>query len=185
MNLDNNIILFEKNGLKFYKISTEHYKIEYSLENNNIILSKIIDFTLIELLYTLNKDIYENFDCEKIDQSTVKIITVVNHLFQELGLPQYFSNLLIKKEIYDNKIIFNGMSIYKKPEFIDKMAQQIPLHNLIITCSIMNNHNIDCVVDIFLEKKNPNLPLYIENIVLMILTKIFNRLKQFIENVSM
>ena len=51
MDLEN--ILFEKEGLKFSNVKKNHYKLQFTIENNNIDLSKIIDFNLIKLIYDL------------------------------------------------------------------------------------------------------------------------------------
>ena len=64
-------ILFDKEGLQFIKIKQNHYKLIFSMENNNIILAKIIDFNIIKLIYDLNVDIYEN--TEQVNDWTDKM----------------------------------------------------------------------------------------------------------------
>jgi hypothetical protein len=62
-------ILFEKDGLRFLKIKKNFYNLLFSMENNNIILEKIIDFNLVNIIYELNKDIYEKMNLTKINDN--------------------------------------------------------------------------------------------------------------------
>ena len=64
-------ILFEKDGLKFLKIKKNFYNLLFSMENNNIILEKIIDFNLVNIIYELNKDIYEKMNLTKINDNEI------------------------------------------------------------------------------------------------------------------
>ena len=57
--MDLETVLFNKDNFKFTRVNQNHYIIEFTIENNNIDLSKIIDFNLIKLIYDLNTDIYE------------------------------------------------------------------------------------------------------------------------------
>jgi hypothetical protein len=63
MNYDLEKILCDKNGFKIIKRSNNQFKLTFQLENQHINISKIIDFSLIQLIYELNTDI-----CEKIKE---------------------------------------------------------------------------------------------------------------------
>jgi hypothetical protein len=178
----NENILFQKNDIKICKNSINHYTLEFILENNNILLYKIINIDLIKLLYDLNQDIYEELIYEKINDTMVKMIIVIKHLFQELGLVQRFTNLLIEEKIIDEKIYFFIKSNYEKLEFIPKLAEQIPIDNINICCTIINNHKIEIISNILLE--NNNIEPYIEKLTCILLSKILNKFKLFIEKLN-
>ena len=44
----------------FERIQKNNYKMSLCINNNNIILPKILDLNIIKLIYSLNKDIYED-----------------------------------------------------------------------------------------------------------------------------
>ena len=61
--------LYSKEGFVFTKNEKNNYSLSFEMVNKNIILSKIIDFNLVKLIYDLNSDIYE-----KINLNIINII---------------------------------------------------------------------------------------------------------------
>ena len=176
-------ILFDKEGLQFIKIKQNHYKLIFSMENNNIILAKIIDFNIIKLIYDLNVDIYENVNIEKLNENEVVATLLMKNLFEDLGLPQRFSYIHIHKFIEDNKIIFLSNSIKShRPKDIPKDAELMEIENMSIECNISTNHKVDFSLNINFDSEL-HIPVFIEKIVGVIIVKILKRVKQFIENV--
>ena len=53
-------VLYEKDGMRFTKISDKNYNLQFVIENKNIIMANIVDFSLLKLMYDLNVDIYES-----------------------------------------------------------------------------------------------------------------------------
>ena len=45
--------LYSKEGFRFVKNENNNYNLSFEMENNHIILSKIIDFNLVKLIYDL------------------------------------------------------------------------------------------------------------------------------------
>jgi len=175
--------LFEKEGLILSKIEKNNYKIEFSIENKNIILSKIIDFNLIKLIYDLNPDIYEKVELEIINENEAIVTILMKHLFEELGLPQKYSYLHIKREITNNKIIFTSQTIQSyRPINIPLDTELMELESIISICDIITPHKMNFSFNIIFEA-NIIIPPFVEKIVVIILHKIFKRVKQFIENV--
>ena len=179
----NDIILFNKEGFHFSRIQKNNYKLEFCMENNYIVLPKIVDFNLIKLIYDLNNDVYENVEIEKLNDCEVVATILMKHLFEDLGLPQRFSFIRIKKTTEENKIIFTSQSIKSyRPTEIPENAVLMSIEELIITCYIISPHNIQFIVNV---KFDPimNIPNFIEKIIGVILHKVFKRVKQFIEKV--
>ena len=81
-------ILYEKDGMKFTKLENKKYCLEFSMENKNINMVNIVDFSLIKLIYDLNCDIYESVDLQKLNENESTTVLVMKHLFEDLGLPQ-------------------------------------------------------------------------------------------------
>ena len=181
--MDNESIIFDKEGFKFIKIKSHYYKLTFSMENPNIILSNIIDFNLIKLIYDLNGDVYEKVNLEKLNNNEAHITLVMKHFFEDLGLPQRFSYLYMTKIIEHNKIIFNAKSITtSRPKEAPIDAELLTIKNLTSICDIITPHKINFSFNIYFNE-TLNIPPFVEKIVGMIIHKIFKRLKQFIENV--
>jgi len=176
-------ILFEKDGFIFSRVKKNNYKLNFSMENNNIILSKIIDFNLIKLIYDLNGDVYEKVSMEPLNENEVIATLLMRPLFQDLGLPQRFSYIHIKRSIEEKRIIFKGQSIKShRPEGIPEDAELMAMEDLTCVCDIITDHKIQFSF-IVLFDPSMNFPSFAEKMVGMILNKMFRRVKQFIENV--
>ena len=176
--------LYSKEGFTFYKLEKNSYKLCFQMENKNIILSKVIDFSLLKLIYDLNPDIYEKVNLHKINDNEAVINMLMKHLFEDLGLPQRFSHLYMKKIEEQNKIIFMSQSIKsERPEGMPLDAELMPVKDMTCFCDILTSHKIffTCMVNF---EDNMNVPEFAERIIGLILFKIFNRVKTFIENVK-
>lgn len=181
--MDENKILYTKEGFNFMKVKKNNYCLTFNMENNNIILANIIDFHLVKLIYDLNMDIYDKVELNHINDNEAVMVLLIKHLFEELGLPQRFSYVHIKKLIDTNSVTFISQSIYsERPEGMPKDSEQMPLKILICKCDILTPHKMGFNFDITFEDRMI-IPPFAEKMVGLILFKIFNRVKQFIENV--
>ncbi len=117
------IELYYKEGFTFFKNGKNNYSITFKMENKSIILSKVIDFSLIELIYKLNSDIYDKINLQKINENQAIMTMLMKHLFEDLGLPQRFSHVHMIKCVEPTKITFTSQSIYsERPEGIPSSA---------------------------------------------------------------
>jgi len=177
--------LYSKEGFTFVKNSKNNYSLTFQMENKLIILSKIIDFSLVKLIYDLNGDIYEKVNLQKLDKNQAIANILIKHLFEDLGLPQRFSYVHITKQIEENKITFTSQSIYsERPEGMPENAEQMPMKNMICECNIITPHRVGFCCNVIFEDYM-TVPQFSEKMIGLILFKIFNRVKQFIENVRM
>lgn len=184
-NLEN--MLFNKDGFIFSRVKKNQYKLEFSIENNHIILAKIIDFNLIKLIYDLNPDVYEKVNIEKLDSGKDEIIAtlLMKHFFEDLGLPQRFSFIHMEKMVEEGRIIFKSQSIKThRPEGIPADAELMAIQDLTSVCDIVTPHKINFTFNILFDPIM-NIPPFVEKMVGMISNKIFKRVKQFIENVRL
>lgn len=180
---ENQTILFNKENFIFSRIKKNHYKLEFDMENKNIIISKIIDFNLINLIYDLNSDIYERVEIEKLNDFEAIACLLLKHLFEDVGLHQKFCFIHIQKIIEERKIIFKSQSIQiHKPEWIQNDAEQMNIQDFTCVCNIITPHHINFSFNI-LFYPNSYIPTFAEKMIGNILFKIFKRVKQFIENV--
>lgn len=181
MNLEMKI--YEKEGFIFTRIKKNHYKINFGMENNNIFLSNTIDFNLIQLIYSLNQDVYEKVELEIINENKAIAIFLFKNFFEEIGFSQKFSYLNIEKVIQENKIIFHSKNIpCIRPHGIPFEAEEMEIENMSCVVEIITNHKVNFEIDITYPT-NVVIPTFAEKIVGIILYKIFNRVKQFIEKI--
>ena len=191
--MNNEHILFNKDGFIFYKIKENEYCCTFSLNNNNIMLSQIIDFNLVKLIYDLNTDIYEKTKLDKINDDSAILFVLIKHFFKDLGLPQRYSNLQIDRIMDKEKITFIGKTkiidtntntntntIFAEEKIPDN-AELLHIKDIKNVCTIVNPHHIDCCFSIILDT-NDNIPLFAEKMISNIIHKIVIRVKQFIEN---
>jgi serine phosphatase RsbU (regulator of sigma subunit) len=183
--MDSEIVLFDKDGFKFSCLKKNNYSLTFTMENNEIVLSKIIDFKLIKLVYDLNSDVYEKVNMEILNNDEIILTLLMKHFFEDLGLPQRYSFIHMKKLHEEGKIKFISQSIKShKPEGMPKDAELMALEKMIATCESITPHKIYFSFSIIFDDEM-NVPFFAEKMVGMILHKIFKRVKQFIENVRL
>ena len=175
-------ILYKKEGFIFSKVQNHHYKTTFSMENKNIHLASVINFDLIKLIYELNNDVYEKVHLEKSSDSEAIAILLIKHFFADLGLPQKYSYLHIKKYIDENNVVFRCSSIHsEKPEGIPIDAELMAINLMESVCALENPHKINFTHNIYFDN-GMYIPPFVEKMVGIIVNKIFKRVKQFIEN---
>ena len=175
-------MLSNKDGLIFSKIKTNHYKLTFTFENNNIDLSKIVDFSLIRLVYDLNSDVYESVKLEKLNDNEAIATLLMKHFFEDLGLPRRFSYVHIQKFVEKDRIWFRSQSIKShRPEGMPKDAELMSIKELLTICDIINPHKINNSIIIQFDD-NMYVPVFAEKVIALILNKMLKRVKQFIEN---
>ena len=179
------MILTNKDGLLFKKIKKRNYSLSFSMENNHIILPKIIDFSLVKLIYDLNPDVYEKVNMEKLGDNTAVVTLLMKHFFEDMGLPQRYTFMHIQKIEEENRIRFVSQSILThRPEGIPDEAEIMAVKQMNNVCEIISNHKIMFNFNIMFEDYVV-IPPFAEKMISIILNKIFKRVKQFIENIRL
>ena len=185
MNTNNKIkVLVEKDGMKFIKLEKNKYNLSYSIENKNINLEPLVNFELIKLIYELNPDIYEKVVLNKFNEEEAQITLLMKHFFNDLGFPQKYSHMVLKKSVSPNRINFVGSSIFnEKPPYIPSEVELLPIDKMDIECTMSSPHkvNLNCVI---IFNNSLIIPAFIEKVIGIIINKIFNRVKQFIETIK-
>jgi hypothetical protein len=109
----------------------------------------------------------------------------MKHFFEDLGLPQRFSFIHMRKIEEERKITFNSKSIKThRPPNMPEDSELMAIQDLTCICDIITPHKLNFSSNIIFEPYM-NIPPFAEKMVGMILHKIFKRVKQFIENVQL
>ena len=176
-------ILINKYNFVFSKKGSHHYSTEFKLCNNQINISKIVNFELIKLIYDLNPDIYEHSIIVKKTEEDANCLLVMKHFFKDIGLPKRYVYVNIKKQITSDKIIFSGKSIYDEiPDNLPIGCEQLPINNFTYECTINSLHEISVTQNVYFDKKL-TIPGFVEKILGNILINLFLKVKLFIENI--
>jgi hypothetical protein len=182
--MEESTILYDKNDTKIIKLDDENYNLLFSIENKNINLCSIINFELIKLIYELNKDVCENMNLEKLDENNAQTTILIKNFFEDLGLPQKYTSLHILKTSDNKSITFDFSTIkIKKPKWVHKDMDLADIKNVQINCDFSSSQhkiNFNCLINF---KEEAEMPVFVQKVSIMIINKIVNRLKQFIENV--
>jgi hypothetical protein len=175
-------VLFDKNGIEFSKVTLNHYNATFSIENETLNLPSILTFDFIKSIYDLSPDIFEHVNLVKINDNEAIVTLLIKHLFQEIGIPQKFIHVHMIKVQNDGKISFIASTLQsERPEYIPAAAELMVFNNMVTVCDIITRNKIKLSTDIVLDDGRTIQP-YIEKFMGTILSKIFKRVKQFIEN---
>lgn len=192
------ILLLDKNTIRISKTQNEEYHIQCEIENKNLILEKIIDFDMMKLVYDLNSDIYEKTELHKISDFEADILFIMKNLFPDLGIPQRFAYLKVKKTVEKDpftkktsKIVFQSKFILDengeliRPQQVPKNIYPLPIERMEIECIFFNEHKMHFSNKIKINQKKMKIPAFLEKMTSHIIYKVFSRLKQFIENYTL
>ena len=178
--------IINKKNLQVIKNKTNDYSILYNIKNPHIYLSQIINLSFVQLIYELNKEVFENCHIEQISENEAKVYILVKHYFKELGLPKRYTYLNLKIVRTDTDILFNFSTIYDElpPEKVNMPSEAtlLPMDNMSVNYHILNQHDIDSRHDIKFSAKF-QIPDFVEKFSLTLFSKMFIRTKQFIENI--
>lgn len=181
--MDLESILLNKDKFTISRVKKNCYKMVFGMENNNIILSKVLDFNLLTLIYQLNPDVYEKVDIEHLNDHEVVATILLKHLFEDLGQSQRFSFIHMHKYVEHNKIIFKTRTIKnQRPKNIPEGCQLFDIQETTNIFNIVTPHKVEFTFNIVFDP-SMNIPAFFEKVISEILYKIFKRVKLFIENI--
>ena len=181
-------ILMDKRGMKIVKLTNNEYTVTCAIQNNQFILPSIINFDMVKLIFDLNPDIYEKAILKKnaaLDNAT--ICSLMKDIYSDLGIPQSCICMTVEMVKLSDVIKFKCDPLVNKttPAEFSGVPDLylLPIKNLIIDCNILTNHHIEINCKIKVDD-DVEIEAFIEKMVITIMHKIFIRLKQFIENLT-
>ena len=167
--------------LKRNKEHNNMFTLHFEVKNPNMLLRKLIDLKLYNLMYELNKDVLERVETlYEDDEGSLNVLLVFKRFGSELGIAQKYMLLHTTRE--EDTDTGN----------IRIMSKSIPSNHTIEGCEVVNSKYANLVVSFHTEHHaeihyefhmdmEDDLPTYMENIVGLLMKKIFFRLKTFIE----
>jgi hypothetical protein len=177
-------IIHQKNGIVIKLLDKNKYELSFEIENNNIILTKLINLHLMRIIYEVNKDIFDDFSLDIHSDNEADIYLSFKHFFEDLGFPKRYSLLHVNMHNDTNSVIFTANTRYNttlKHTNVNVNSTILPIDNLQITCNIVTAHKIK-IVNVITFNTSFEIPGFVEKMSVQIFNKIFLRIKQFIEN---
>lgn len=179
VNIENTICNKHDIILKHDK-NNDLFTIEFSVSNPNIEIRKLFGVGLYKVMAEINKDIIEKIDFIDNYSTFTKLLFVFKRFGCEFGIAQ--------------KYMFLEINCINKESQIILESKSIPYNSQIKGCEIATSKFANLYID-FIDKHSAiikyifnidfheELPIYMENMVGVIMKKIFLRVKSFIENI--
>jgi hypothetical protein len=198
----------------YLKDNTKTYKLTFSMNNidsSKINLTNFLSHNIYELLDKINPDLIEKIHILKIyNTNEADILMILKHIAKEIGIKQKYIIFNTKRIIdYKNNSIFftnkdinlineNLVKEYLQSINLEKNKYEAILYNFgtikisLTNTNILelsNENNTNKIVNTDFETHfqliiKDKLPIYMENLIGLMIKKIFYNLKVFIDNLK-
>jgi hypothetical protein len=198
----------------YLKDNTKTYKLTFSMNNidsSKINLTNFLSHNIYELLDKINPDLIEKIHILKIyNDNEADILMILKHIAKEIGIKQKYIIFNTKRIIdYKNNSIFftnkdinlineNLVKEYLQSINLEKNKYEAILYNFgtikisLTNTNILelsNENNTNKIVNTDFETHfqliiKDKLPIYMENLIGLMIKKIFYNLKVFIDNLK-
>ena len=91
--------IYIKNDFVITRQERNKYYVNFSMQNNKTYLDSIINFNIMTILYEMNKDIFDDYKVQIINEEEAEVYFLIKHFFSDLGLPQKYFHMHVKKVI--------------------------------------------------------------------------------------
>jgi hypothetical protein len=160
------------------------FSLTFGIKNENIQLSKIINLKLYTLLYELNKDIIDKVEILSETENESTILLIFKQFGAELGISQKYMCLHTIMERCEGSIIMRSETATRGRDNLENVSncEEIvsPYTNLFVTMKSESEASIDYI---FNMKMDDELPIYMENMIGILMKKTLLRVKEFIEKI--
>ena len=198
----------------YLKDNTKTYKLTFSINNidtSKINLTNFLSHNIYELLDKINPDLIEKIYILKVyNDDAADILILLKHIAKEVGIKQKYIIFYTKRTIdYQNNTLFftnqdinlideNLVKQYLESIDLDKNKYESILYKFgtikisLTNTSILelsNENNTNKIVNTDFETHfqlimKDKLPIYMENLIGLMIKKIFYNLKVFIDNLK-
>jgi len=180
---ENKIVCQKKDILLTLNNNTKIYNLNFNTSSKNFDLQNYTNFNIYKLLFELNKDVVESIDIIKelsINQANILII------FKEIGdsikIPKNYIYITINKNIINNEIVFESVNNDNVSDIKNKIngcSKSICEYSVLKIKNFNNilNFNYSFKFNIAFQESK-----FINNIISLLIKKVFYKLKLFIEN---
>lgn len=188
-----NMIICQKHNILLMKTSNDNeYILTFTIENNKVDLSAIMDWKIYDLLYSLNKDILSDRFVNTTDTNASEkhFLYVFKRFGAELGISQRYLSFNVDFTAPSrNQILFTGSPHIITSHECLEMKQKYPRTEPIISnfsqflISQPSKHKLEVSYRYHIDLQE-DLPKSMKNIAGILIKKLFWRFKICIENLE-
>tara|TARA_Y100000996_G_scaffold20048_1_gene14797 strand:- start:6371 stop:6949 length:579 start_codon:yes stop_codon:yes gene_type:complete len=158
------------------------FSMSFEIKNKNINLTKIINLKLYTLLYELNKDVIEKVDILSETDKNSTVLLIFKQFGADLGISKKYMCLYTEIEAKENTITMRSKTANIEKNTLSGISRceeiTCPYTDLYVTMKSETEASINYVFNMQMEDE---LPIYMENMIGMLMKKILLRVKEFIE----
>lgn len=160
------------------------FSLTFELKNEKIELSKIINLKLYTLLYELNKDIIESVEILSETETESTILLIFKQFGAELGMSQKYMCLHTVMERREGSIIMRSETATSGRDNLKGISNCEEIISPYTNLFVRMKSESEAVVDYFFNMKmDDELPIYMENMIGILMKKTLLRVKEFIEKI--
>lgn len=180
---ENKIICSKKNILLTFNDNNKHYNLNFQTVTNNFNIEKYTNFNIYKLLFELNKDLIDSIQIiNQISDNKANVLIIFKEIGENIKIPKNYLYLTVNKYYINKEILFESINNENISEIKNKISgcnRTICEHSLLkITYNdIILTFNYDFQFNIPYQKS-----YFIDNIIALLIKKVFYKLKVFIEN---
>jgi hypothetical protein len=172
--------IYNKNSLKIIRNKKNQYTAEIDIREGKIDIFRMFHYDKLHILKELNEDIIERLEVHHTGNSgCATVLVLYKHFFKELGFSQCAICVNVIRSENDNIIEFiasNNLSL--NHDNVDYII--LPIETLFMKIFQSNEFakiSLDTGINVCFD-----ISPTVEKLVLQLVSKIFTRIKQFIEN---
>ncbi len=180
---ENKIICKKKNLLLTLNNNTKNYNLNFDTTFSAKNLQNYTNFNIYKLLFELNKDIIESIEIiDLLSENQANILIIFKEIGDTIKIPKNYIYVTINKIYENDEIIFESINNNNIENIKNKIIGCNKTINEYSILKIINNNNLlnfnyEFKFNIIFQQSN-----FVNNIIALLIKKIFYKLKLFIEN---
>ncbi len=171
-------VLLERNKLN------DVFLISFVIKNDNVSLNHIADYSFFKILSDINNDILGDvvINIDENDSNKADMFFLFKPIAMEFGILSKCMSVKTIKDECDNRIVFESKNLDYIPDSM-KNYDKITCNYSKLDIEIVNKNllNVKYAFNIDIHEE---LPIYMMNLIGMLMKKILLKLKVFIENIK-
>lgn len=142
-------------SISFEKMNEYEYKYKFQLPSNSELRRKFDDLSLILWIYKLNNNIYDF-----VDLSNNMLTVVTKPLFQDMGFPPFYCNMLLEVDHFKNRSVSVISGVLQS--ISSKNMMEMPIRSVVFSLDEM--YVCECVIKLK-ESVMPILELCVKKLI--------------------
>ena len=160
------------------------FTIQFTSDNLTFSIEKILNLSIYNLMGELNPDIFDRIEIiNKNNDKEADILFCFKQFGQELGISKKYMCINTKINKENNRFTFFSNSIPYKNEEVEKQYEVVTSEFSDLYIDLLDDHKVN-INYVFKMDLHEELPIYMENLIGMMMKKVFYRLKVFIEKME-